>query len=223
MIRAVLFDLDGTVVDTERIYRDGLIFGAREMGLPADTIDQHPFLTGTIFEDGKRHMLGIYGEDFPYDEWFRMMRAYADRLFETQPVPTKPGVPEVFYALHKMGCRTALVTGTRRHRVDRYLQSLGMEDCFDCLVCGDEVTNGKPAPDAYLLAASRLGLEPRDCMVVEDARAGILSAKNAGMCPVFVQDLYPLPLEVAVHVAHNVESLLQIPALVAEKNQMEKN
>ena len=223
MIRAVLFDLDGTVVDTERVYLEGFAAVAKELGIPEGALDHHSYLCGTIYEDGKRHMLDIYGEDLPYDEWFRSMRAYADRKFEVDGVPTKPGVPKVFDDLHAMGCKVALVTGSKKHRVDRYLRSLNMEDCFDCVVCGDQVAHGKPAPDCYLLAAARLGVEPRDCMVVEDAKCGILSAKNAGMCPVFVQDLYPLPREVAVHVAHNVESLLQIPALVAEKNQSEKN
>lgn len=224
MIQAVLFDLDGTVLDTERIYRDGLIEGARELGLPADTIDQHSRLTGTIFEDGKRHMQGIYGEDFPFEAWFRYMRAYADRLFETQPISTKPGVPEVFDTLHEMGYQTALVTGTGRNRVDRYLTRLGMEHCFDCLVCGGDVTHGKPDPDPYLLAAQRLGLPPDQCMVVEDARSGILSAKSAGMLPVFVPDLYPAPAEVLPHIRYTVPSLSDIPDLVVSHNRsLQKN
>ena len=222
MIQAVLFDLDGTVLDTERIYREGLIEGARELGLPADVIKEHPYLTGTIFDDGKRHMQDIYGEDFPFDAWFRAMRGYADRLFESQPIPTKPGVPEVFYKLREMECKTALVTGTRAHRVEKYLTRLGLEDCFDCLVCGEDVTHGKPAPDPYLLAARRLGVDPADCMVVEDARYGILSAKNAGMCPVFALDLYPLPPEIEVYAQYSVLSLSEIPGLVEKKNQEKK-
>ena len=81
---------------------------------------------------------------------------------------------------------------------------------------------GKPAPDIYLLAARELGVDPSHCVVAEDARSGILSAKNAGMVPVFIPDLYPAPAEVLPHIRYTLASLLEVPALVEKLNQTEK-
>ncbi|MBQ9132366.1 MAG: HAD family phosphatase [Clostridia bacterium] len=222
MIQAVLFDMDGTVLDTEQLYREGLRVAGEQLGLPSSIMDQHPFLTGTIFEDGKRHMQGLYGEDFPYDQWFRMMREYADRQIAKTGIPVKRGAPQVFGDLHRMGCKTALVTATRRHRVERYLGQLGWEAQFDCIIDGERVERGKPAPDIYLLAASELGISPDHCLVAEDARSGIISAKNAGMIPVFIPDLYPAPAEILPHIRYTLASLAELPGLISKLNQTEK-
>lgn len=222
MIQAVFFDMDGTVLDTEKFYREGWMYAGEQAGVAAAIADQHPFLTGTILEDGKRHMTELYGEDFPYEKCFHMMWEYADRKIAKMGPPAKPGAPQVFEDLHRMGLKTALVTGTRKNRVDRYLKQLGWEQQFDCVITGDRVECGKPAPDIYLLAARELGVDPARCVVVEDARSGILSAKNAGMIPVFIPDFYPAPAEILPHIRYTLTSLSELPALIEKLNQAEK-
>lgn len=217
-IRALLFDMDGTLFDSERIYRDGFILAAREMALPAEVIDHHPALCGLPREKSRAYMKGVFGEEFPYDEWRERMWDYSSALFAENGPPRKEGVPEILIELRNMGIRIAVATATRRAVAEDYLQKSGLLPHLDALVTGDRVKNGKPAPDIFLLAARELDTPPEACAVAEDSKNGILAAHAAGTYPILVPDLYPPAREILPLLWHRVDSLWEIPALVRAHN-----
>ncbi|MBQ1229906.1 MAG: HAD family phosphatase [Clostridia bacterium] len=218
-IQAVLFDMDGTVFDSERVYRDGFLLAAKEMGLPPSVIDHHPALCGLPRDESRRYMKSVFGTDFPYDDWRERMWQYAAEVFLESGPPKKDGVPEILIELRDMGIRTAIATATRLPVATQYLQKSGLAPYFDTVVTGDRVRNGKPAPDIFLLAAEELGIPPASCAVAEDSRNGILAAHRAGCYPILVPDLYPPAAEILPLLWHRAESLWQIPAFVRQHNQ----
>lgn len=218
-IQAVLFDMDGTVFDSERVYREGFRLAAKEMGLPPSVVDHHPVLCGLPRDESRRYMKGVFGEDFPYDDWRERMWQYAAEVFEENGPPRKDGVPEILIELREMGIRTAIATATRLSVATQYLQKSGLAPYFDTVVTGDRVRNGKPAPDIFLLAAEELGVSPSLCAVAEDSRNGILAAHRAGCYPILVPDLYPPAEEILPLLWHRVEDLWQIPQCIREHNR----
>ena len=218
-IQAVLFDMDGTVFDSERVYREGFRLAAKEMGLSPSVVDHHPILCGLPRDESRRYMKGVFGEEFPYDDWRERMWQYAAEVFEENGPPRKDGVPEILIELREMGIRTAIATATRLPVATQYLQKSGLAPYFDTVVTGDRVRNGKPAPDIFLLAAEELGVSPSLCAVAEDSRNGILAAHRAGCYPILVPDLYPPAEEILPLLWHRVEDLWQIPQCIREHNR----
>ena len=135
-IQAVLFDMDGTVFDSERVYREGFRLAAKEMGLPPSVVDHHPVLCGLPRDESRRYMKGVFGEDFPYDDWRERMWQYAAEVFEENGPPRKDGVPEILIELREMGIRTAIATATRLPVATQYLQKSGLAPYFDTVVTG---------------------------------------------------------------------------------------
>ena len=111
-----------------------------------------------------------------------------DAFVEKEGVTLKPGIHELLAYLREQGIKTAIATSSPIERTILYLTSVGLQNSFDELVSGYMVEKGKPEPDIYLYAASKLGVEPCNCMVLEDSPAGILAAHRAGCLPVMIPD-----------------------------------
>lgn len=184
-MRAVLWDMDGTLVDSEKLWdiamhalyaRMGgvLTDGVREstVGGSAETVMR------IVYDD-----LGLEPEPAAMAESADWLHDYTGELFE-QGLPWRPGAQEMLDGLTTAGIPMALVTNTRRDLAERALNSIGRH-YFSVTVCGDEVPSGKPAPDPYLRAADLLGVSATSCLAVEDSVTGTASAEAAG-CPVLV-------------------------------------
>jgi len=205
-----VFDMDGTLLDSQRVYVDGwetvgqkhgiahmgallpLVCGMNEAGWGAFLMERYPTLDLPRFKQ----------EVFAYVE-------------EHQTVRFKPGAKELLDYLKAKGIKMAVASGTDTPGVKRYLAAVNALDYFDAVIGGDQVKNGKPAPDIYLKAAQALGVDPRDCMAVEDSANGVLSACAAGMRCIGIPDLDPLD-RVAQVVYARLKSLDQIIGLVEE-------
>lgn len=188
MIKAVIFDMDGLMIDTERLLVKYWLEAAHYYGYPMK----------------REHILGIrslaakhaipklqaeIGDDFDYHK-VRMLRLkLMNEHIEQYGVDEKPGLGELLDYLKEHQYLTAVATATDPERTQRYLGSLDRLRYFDQIVCASMVENGKPAPDIYIEAAARLQVSPAECMALEDSPNGILSAFRAGMKPVFVPDL----------------------------------
>jgi HAD superfamily hydrolase (TIGR01509 family) len=191
-MQAVLFDMDGTLVDSEKLWDISLAALYAQLG---GTLSQEVRLSmvGGSAEDTIRTVytdLGLDLDPVAMAESDRWLHDYTAELFDGG-LPWCPGAAELLEALAAEGTPMALVTNTQRALTDRALNSIGRE-YFSASVCGDEVPRGKPAPDAYQRAAGLLMLSPSACLAIEDSVTGTAAAEGAG-CPVLV-----VPNDVAV-------------------------
>ena len=216
MKRAVIFDVDGTLLDTERHYMDGW----RQGGI----LEGHP-----VAEEALRRTRGVNsrelavaifrehcGADFPYDA----VRLHRHRIAEeriaacTPEELRKPGAPEVLEALGEKGFLLAVATATGRERTYAHMGQAGLLDYFQAVITGDMVKNGKPAPDSFLLAAERLGCSPEESIVVGDSPNDVFAAVAAGMEVYLIPDQVPANPETRARSRRVLEHLGQlIPAL----------
>lgn len=211
--RAVVFDMDGLLIESERLYRDSFLAASEEggHGMRVETYQKvcgSPWdvITSTIFAD--------YGADFPIDSfrdaWLRHLG-----VMMAGGVALKPGVTEILDLLDSLDIRRAIATSSRHDSVTRHLGPHDLLNRFDTIVARGDYTEPKPAPMPYLTAARRLSLDPGRCLALEDSYSGVRSATSAGMMTIMVPDVAPPTEEMrekCVAVAsdlHMVADLLQ--------------
>ena len=150
MIQAVLFDMDGTVFDTEVIYRRCWIQAAEDVGFHEDMELFFERVGGLNMTDMSILVHRVYGEDTPFEELRERRRFYLEEELARGILPFKTGAPQIFEKLKKRGIKIALATSTGRKMVDRYLKMSGLEGVFDVIMTGETVTHGKPHPEIFL-------------------------------------------------------------------------
>ena len=187
LIRGVLFDMDGLVLDSEKLYsrfwREACGFYGYEMSyaqsLKMRALNRHA---------GAAMLHSFYGDSIDYVQVRTKRIELMDAFVEEHGVELKPGIFELMDFLKREGIATAIASSSPMDRIRSHLSRHGLDVMFDALCSGHEVPNGKPAPDIYLHAAHRLGLKPEDCMALEDAPSGITSAFRAGCLCVMIPD-----------------------------------
>ena len=188
-IDAVVFDMDGTLLDTETLYKEVLFLVVRELGHEM-TEEFHRDMIGYPRERNRAALRQRYGADFPLEAYAERCRAgMAERC--RAGVPLKPGAQELLDRLRTIGMPAAVATSSHREDAVRHLQGAGLLDRFETVVSRDDVTQGKPHPETFLLAAERLGADPRHCLAIEDSHNGIRAAHAAGMHVIMVPDMLP--------------------------------
>lgn len=217
MTKAVLFDMDGTVLDSERILKRMLLQSAKDLGLSPDLETDFPFMLGRGPAQIHSYFKDKYGDDFPIEAMLKHRWELSDAYIGANGVSYKKGAPEVFSELRALGVKTAIVTSCEPSRVAFYTNFCPLDRQVDLIVTVAEVQHTKPAPDIFLLAAKKLGVDPADCAVVEDAESGILAAHAAGMLPIFVPDLGPKTPVFAAQIGLELPNLSHlIPELKAK-------
>lgn len=193
-IRTFVFDMDGVLFDTERYYMEAWRDIAKEWKLG----DMEPAMhacVGMNRADTKRFFLENYGSEFPYDDFMKTSSERYMQIEELEGLAIMTGAYELLDYLKKENYRLALASSTRLERVLQNLDKAGMRDYFEVVVAGDMVEHSKPSPDIYLLALSKLGVDPAEAYAVEDSPNGIRSAHAAGMKVIMVPDMIPPTLE----------------------------
>ena len=191
---ALVFDMDGLLLDTERIALRAFEEACGEAGWPDPDLDVYARCIGSTGGDEGAILRAGYGPDFPWDAvrdgWWRRYHEHV----EHRAVPVKPGATELLSYCVESGLPCALATSTRAALAQRKLSLAGLDGYFPVRVTGDMVRRGKPDPEPYLSAAARLGARPERCWAFEDSANGVRSACAAGFEVFQVPDLVePLP------------------------------
>jgi HAD superfamily hydrolase (TIGR01509 family) len=207
--------MDGLILDTEILYRQSVISAATQSGLAIGPSIYEGML-GQPWINIARLLRDHYGEDFDADAFRVVWLEHFDLLIEHQ-LKLKAGVIELLDLLDGLNMPRAVCTSSGHHQVRHHLGTLGILDRFHHIIAHGDYPHGKPAPDPYLKAAERLGLEPQDCMALEDSYNGIRSAAGAGMMAVMVPDMLPATDEMRALAVHVAEDLHEVCLLVEQR------
>ncbi|MBQ9983921.1 MAG: HAD family phosphatase [Lachnospiraceae bacterium] len=190
MIKAVVFDMDGVIFDSEKLYRKHWMITGAEYGISEETMRELcNLIAGSTKERNEKLLKSRFGEDFDYDTFRGKTMSRMDQDILKNGVELKPGVVELFCYLKDNGYKIGLATSTQQERAQRNLTNAGIIEYFDHIVYGGVVANGKPAPDIYLKACEDLGVRPEEAMGIEDSLNGVKSSATAGLYTVMVVDL----------------------------------
>jgi len=198
---AVIFDLDGLMLDTEPLAARAWGEAAAALGVGFDTTLARAMI-GRNFADCTTMLRARYADPYPVDALLGRWHAAYDDIVAREGLVLKPGLPELLEWLEANAIPRAVATSTRRERARAKLEHTALLPRFHAIVGGDEVARGKPEPDIYVEAARRLGKDPASCVALEDSEPGIRAALSAGMAPIMIPDLHPpSPELVALDVA----------------------
>lgn len=213
--KAVVFDMDGVIFDSERLVIECWQVVADKYGIKG--IEEACFeCLGINAALTKELMKKRYGEDFPYDEYKKEMSALFHSRAAGGNLPQKKGIKELLSWLKEQDIRTAVASSTRREVVIRELDEGGLLSYFDQVICGDMVSRSKPAPDIFLKACESLGVEPTEAYAIEDSYNGIRAAAAAGMAPIMVPDLAEPTEEMEQLAIRILPSLCEVKEYFAE-------
>lgn len=210
-LEAVVFDMDGTLVDSERLSFAAWAPAARELGIevPEELIRQ-------FIGRNKHSYMSILADHLNGDldlAWrlYDLHIEYFNRAAAVE-LEAKPGALEALEALHAAGVRLAVASSSPIEAIEQRLRDAGMLDKFSVLVSGDEVAKSKPEPDIFVEAARRMGVEPAACAAIEDSFNGVRSGHAAGMRTFMVPDLLEPTPEIAALCERVLASLHELPA-----------
>lgn len=216
-VEALLFDMDGLLIDSERIVQKSWELAGRDFGYEGvgqiiyHTLGMNRARRDVYFKE-------TYGSDFPCDAFAE----WASRHFyeiAADGVPVKDGARELLEYTKSHGYKLAVATSSRRVYAEKVLNDIDIYRYFDGMITGDMVEHSKPAPEVYLKASALVEAEPARCIALEDAPAGIRAAHAAGTIPVLIPDLVEPPAEIAELAFRKYKSLRDVIPLLESLRQ----
>ena len=218
-VDAVLLDMDGTLIDTEKVYFNSLVAALTTFGLGESAEQLCHAMIGLPAPVCEAMLRDHYGPDFPQAEVNKAYIAQRDAIFDAG-LPLKPGTLELLEGLSAADCPRAIVTSASRRSAERNLTLAGIRDHFDTILTLDDVVRGKPDPELYLKAARQLGVTPQSCIAVEDSNHGVASAHAAGAITLMVPDIAPPTEESRAKCAAVLPDLNAVLALLRERGAL---
>jgi len=208
-IKAVLFDMDGVIFDTEREYLKEWNKIFEKYGY-----EMKKEIYVSVMGRGRKKVKEIFkenfGDDLPIEEMYIEKDIMLKEAIENNEVPLKQGALELLEFLKKNEYKTALATSAKKDRVKSQVNHAKINNLFDAIVCADDIVNSKPNPEIFLKAAEKVNVKPENCIVIEDSEAGIRAAFNAGMIAFHVKDLKEADENIMKYCDKNFENLIEI-------------
>ena len=218
MIKAVIFDMDGLMIDSERVTFEGYQHVLAKENLTMSE-EKYKTLLGKPVKAVHDLFKEDYGPQYDVDQIIKDVHAYIAKRFETEGVPLKPGLVELLKYLKENNYKTIIATSSHRNRVDLIVKQAQIDQYFDDSICGDEVTKGKPNPEVFLKACQKLQVSPQDALVLEDSESGINAAYNADIKVIGIPDM-KYPEEKYVKMTHKImDNLFQVKDFLEENNK----
>ncbi|NMD37337.1 MAG: HAD family phosphatase [Christensenellaceae bacterium] len=208
-IKAVLFDMDGILVDSERVSQEVFIKIAKEYGYNI-TKDQVLKTLGLTYNDTMSYFKDKISYDYPYEEIVSNLERKLIEMAYQGTLPIKSNVREVIDELKKKKILIAVSSSNTKLSVNSYLDALKIKESFDVIVTGDDVTNGKPSPEIFNKTAELLNVKNNECLVVEDSFNGLKAAKLAQMTSVMIPDLIPYSNILEPYVDYKFDNIINI-------------
>ena len=191
MIKAIIFDMDGLMIDSERVTFECYQERLKDMNLTMDE-EFYKTLLGKPIKGIYQRFYDVYGNDFPIQNVIQDVHQLMAERFETEGVPVKKGLVELLHYLKDNNYKTIVATSSNRDRVDKILAQAKITEFFDDSICGDEVTKGKPNPEVFLKSCQKLGVNVDEAIVLEDSEAGIQAAYSGNIDVICIPDMkYP--------------------------------
>lgn len=179
-MKAVIFDMDGVLVDSQPYHFKADIDTMAEYGVIKDQKFYESF-AGTLTADRMRTLKEMFGLDVPVEEMTIKRENMILDIMGKEDIKPVSGIPEFLRSIKEKGLTTAVASSSDYKLINLILDRLKIAKYFDSVTSGSDVKRGKPSPDVFLLAAERIGIEPAECLVVEDSENGVKAAKAAGM------------------------------------------
>ena len=191
MIKAIIFDMDGLMIDSESVTFECYQERLKDMNLTMDE-EFYKTLLGKPIKGIYQRFYDVYGNDFPIQNVIQDVHQLMAERFETEGVPVKKGLVELLHYLKDNNYKTIVATSSNRDRVDKILAQAKITEFFDDSICGDEVTKGKPNPEVFLKSCQKLGVNVDEAIVLEDSEAGIQASYDANIKVICIPDMkYP--------------------------------
>ena len=212
-VNAVIFDMDGVLIDSEKYLVPCWVRAAREAGFPFE-YEHGLFMRSLDYSLAEKEMKKIFGDEFDYVELRKVRQKYVEEYFNKYGIEKKPGADELLDYLKERGIKRIVATASSAEIAKERLARVGLLDKLDEVVSALMVPHGKPAPDIYLYACSEAGELPQDCMAVEDSPNGVRSASAAGLRTIMVPDLTPADEELEKLYYKKADTLADVKQII---------
>lgn len=217
-IKAVLFDMDGLMVDTESLATEAFIHSAKKQGYDMtkeETLMVLGFTTKSIYEFWENYFKNsdVSGKQLVDDHY-----KYIENVLFTTGPKKMPYIEELLKYLKENNYKVAVASSSNMNHIINNMEKTGLKKYIDGFASGAEVKNGKPAPDVFLLAAERLGVEPKKCLVLEDSKAGVIAGSSAGAKVIMVPDMFKPDAECKEKAYKIVNNLGEVINMLEENN-----
>lgn len=221
-IKAIIFDMDGVIFDTERVYLDIWSKVFEKYGYKI-TKEIYISVMGRGRKKVKEIFLKNFGEDMPIEEMYLEKDAMLFKVIENNEVPMKLGAYDLLKYLKENNYKIALATSAKRDRVKKQIEGAEIKSFFDTVVCGDDIVNSKPNPEIFIRAACNLEVEKENCIVIEDSPAGIEAAYNANIIGFHVEDLKKADENIEKYCYKSFKNLKEVREFLTGNLEKESN
>ena len=219
MIKAILFDMDGTLIDDEKYTISSKIIEGKKYGFNVKRKDVLMSL-GMSKENSRKHFTYIYGENFPVDELAYQRFVYIINSMKERGIKLKPYVKKIIRFCKKNNIKMSICTSSTREKVDEYSKYGDLFNNFDFIVTGDEIKNGKPSPDIFLKGLELSKVKKEECLIIEDSNIGVEAALNAGIDVIMIPDLVKPQGKTLINRVKVYKNLNEVIELLKEINKI---